>query len=163
MSEPRAQGAVNLKCPPCLWSVFLNKTETLSIQYPTLAPWDQKGLEEVRFILLTERLKDPEEKKKENYEFPTSKRCWSKGWLPWSWLHDRQRMLSRQLPLVSCVIMPLSFLRWWTSLTSRDWYWDKHSPFSGIFRWTISRSSTAFLSSPLSPRRVAGSGGAFGR
>ena len=38
MSEPRAQGAVNLKCPPCLWSVFLNKTETLSIQYPTLAP-----------------------------------------------------------------------------------------------------------------------------
>ena len=108
MSEHRTQGAMNLKCPPCLWPLFLNVTEALSIQYPTLAPWDQKGLEEVRFIFPTERSKDPEEKK-EGYEFSSPKRCWSKGWFPRSQLHDHQgRTVSRQLRLVSCVIMALS-------------------------------------------------------
>lgn len=74
------------------------------------------------------------------------------------------RTLARRLNLTLSVMWPpFSFLRWWRSVISRDWYLVKDSPLNGNFQSVTWRNSTATLRMLPSLKRVASSGGAFGR
>lgn len=122
-------------------------TEAHSTQYPTLAPWDQKGLEGSQ-IHFPDREGRKTQRRKRRLRIFLTKAVLVKGWFPRSRLHDHPGSCAR---LVSSGTF--SFLRWWTSLTSKGLVLGQ--AFSIQWDLPVSdlpRSSTAFLSSPLSPR-----------